>query len=186
MLTSSHHRYLIKLPQSKSLPSTVWLLSIFSCCFPFLFKMSVRRGAACIAEEGMAVILLFCSDCFFSSYFSNIYWCAYVILCAILVLDIGDIAMNKQTQTTFLVFLASLGKLTYSVKDGVCLKSGIKETDFVTAIVLQNFHVLQKQKNRESSYGAETKLKFNHPVTLPHHSQVGTGVKMLKQIHHYL
>lgn len=52
--------------------------------------------------------------------------------------------MNKQTQTTFGGFLASLGRLTYSVKDGVCLESGIKEIDFVTAIVLQNFHVLQK------------------------------------------
>lgn len=50
--------------------------------------------------------------------------------------------MNKQTQTTFLGFLASLGRLTYSIKDGACHESGIKEIDFVMAIVLQNFHVL--------------------------------------------
>lgn len=94
-LTSSHHRYLIKLPESRSLPSTVEHLSIFYCWFPFIFKMSVRSGAAFIVEEGMAVILVLCSDCFFSSYFSNIYWCAHVILCAILILDIGGVLARK-------------------------------------------------------------------------------------------
>lgn len=53
------------------------------------------------------------------------------------------------------------------------------------AIVFQNFPCVTEIEEKRVTYVPGIKPKLNHFMTIPCDSEIGMGVGMLKQIHHY-